>query len=200
MTKNIFDSIANHYDSPDRQALSKIIREELTTYLPRDSHQKVLLDYGGGTGLVSLPLAERFKELIIADASETMLKMAEEKIQAADLKNVRTIHADASVEFPAVQANLILLSLVLLHIPDTENILTKLYEILAPGGQLIIVDFDKNEQISHPKVHNGFSQEELNNRLEKTGFVSATSHTFHRGEKLFMNKNASLFLSISQKA
>ncbi|OUK41091.1 SAM dependent methyltransferase, partial [Enterococcus faecium] len=22
------------------------------------------------------------------------------------------------------------------------------------------------------------------------GFVSATSHTFHRGEKLFMNKNA----------
>ncbi len=102
MTKNIFDSIANHYDSPDRQALAKIIREELTTYLPRDSHQKVLLDYGGGTGLVSLPLAERFKELIIADASETMLKMAEEKIQAADLRNVRTIHADASVEFPAV--------------------------------------------------------------------------------------------------
>ncbi len=40
MTKNIFDSIANHYDSPDRQALAKIIREELTTYLPRDSHQK----------------------------------------------------------------------------------------------------------------------------------------------------------------
>ncbi|OSP67520.1 SAM dependent methyltransferase, partial [Enterococcus faecium] len=24
--------------------------------------------------------------------------------------------------------------------------------------------------------------------------------TFHRGEKLFMNKNASLFLSISQKS
>lgn len=39
MTK-YFDSIANHYDSPDRQALAKIIREELTTYLPRDSHQK----------------------------------------------------------------------------------------------------------------------------------------------------------------
>ncbi|MGC3017539.1 hypothetical protein ACPTFI_14750, partial [Enterococcus faecium] len=77
-----------------------------------------------------------------------------------------------------VQANLILLSLVHLHIPDTENILTKLNEILAPGGQLIFVDFDKNEQISHPKVHNGFSQEELNIRLEKTGFVSATSHTF----------------------
>lgn len=76
----------------------------------------------------------------------------------------------------------------------------KLYELLAPGGQLIIVDFDKNEQISHPKVHNGFTQEELNDRLKKTGFVSTASHTFHRGEKLFMNKNASLFLSISQKA
>lgn len=43
----------------------------------------------------------------------------------------------------------------------------KLYELLAPGGQLIIVDFDKNEQISHPKVHNGFTQEELNDRLKK---------------------------------
>lgn len=149
---------------------------------------------------MSLPLAERFKELIIADASETMLKMVEEKIQAADLKNVRTIHADASVEFPAIQADVILLSLVLLHIPDTKTILMKLFELLAPGGQLIIVDFDKNEQISHPKVHNGFIQEELNDRLKKTGFVSTASHTFHRGEKLFMNKNASLFLSISQKA
>ena len=76
----------------------------------------------------------------------------------------------------------------------------KLYELLAPGGQLIIVDFDKNEQISHPKVHNGFIQEELNDRLKKTGFVSTASHTFHHGEKLFMNKHASLFLSISQKA
>lgn len=75
----------------------------------------------------------------------------------------------------------------------------KLYELLAPGGQLIIVDFDKNEQISHPKVHNGFTQEELNDRLKKTGFVFTASHTFHRGEKLFMNKHASLFLSISQK-
>ena len=59
----------------------------------------------------------------------------------------------------------------------------KFYELLAPGGQLIIVDFDKNEQISHPKVHNGFTQEELNDRLKKTGFVSTASHTFHRGEK-----------------
>ena len=127
-----------------------------------------------------------------------MLKMAEEKIQAADLKNVRTIHADASVEFPAVQANLILLSLVLLHIPDTENILTKLYEILAPGGQLIIVDFDKNEQISHPKVHNGFSQEELNNRLEKRALSLLLVIPSIVGKAIY-EQNASLFLSISQK-
>ena len=45
----------------DRQALAKIIREELTTYLPRDSHQKVLLIMEAATGLVSLPLAEDLK-------------------------------------------------------------------------------------------------------------------------------------------
>lgn len=199
MTKNIFDTIANHYDTPDRQALAEIIREEVVKYFPENTNQKVLLDYGGGTGLVSLPFADAFKELIIADAAETMLKMAEEKINTANLKNVRTIHADASVSFPTVKADVILVSLVLLHIPDTETILKKLYELLAPEGQLMIVDFDKNNRINHPKVHNGFDQQELHQKLKAAGFASVTSHTFHHGEKLFMHQDASLFLAIGKK-
>lgn len=199
MTKNIFDTIANHYDNPDRQALAAIIREEVVKYFPENTNQKVLLDYGGGTGLVSLPFADDFKELIIADAAETMLKMAEEKINTANLKNVRTIHADASVSFPTVKADVILVSLVLLHIPDTETILKKLYELLAPEGQLMIVDFDKNDRINHPKVHNGFDQQELHQKLKTAGFSSVTSHTFHHGEKLFMHQDASLFLALGKK-
>ncbi|SEM51639.1 ubiE/COQ5 methyltransferase family protein [Mesobacillus persicus] len=50
------------------------------------------------------------------------------------------------------------MSFVLLHIPDTDKILQELFDILNNGGKLIIVDFDKNDKIHHPKVHNGFSQ------------------------------------------
>lgn len=200
MTKNIFDSMASHYDSPERQQLAEIIRKEVQSQLPKDIAEKTLLDYGGGTGLVSLPLAKRFKEVIIADASEAMLETAEKKIQQAKLENVRTIHADATVSFPTVQADIILLSLVLLHIPDTDTILKKLHEHLSADGQLFLVDFDKNEAISHPKVHNGFEQKVLEEQLEEAGFIPSESHTFHHGSKIFMNQDASLFLSISKKA
>lgn len=38
------------------------------------------------------------------------------------------------------------------------------------NGKLIIVDFDKNEMISHPTVHNGFNQKELKSLLSDAGF------------------------------
>lgn len=91
------------------------------------------------------------------------------------------------------------MSLVLLHIPDTEKILQELFTLLNPGGKLIIIDFDKNDNINHPKVHNGFSQEELNKILSQIGFKSVKIKTFYHGNRIFMNQDASLFISKSIK-
>lgn len=100
---------------------------------------------------------------------------------------------------PELKVDIVLQSLVLLHIPNTKNILKSLFNLLRDGGKLIIVDFDKNDKINHPKVHNGFIQEELVNDLSDIGFTSTNIKTFHHGSKIFMNEDASMFISSSIK-
>ncbi|MFS0942789.1 hypothetical protein IGK28_002249 [Enterococcus sp. DIV0182] len=199
MSENIFNQMANHYDTPDRLALAEIIRAEIRQNLPKETNQKVFIDYGGGTGLVSLPLAKLFKETWIMDASKAMLTVADQKITHSHLNNVHTQLADLTKDLPSQKADLLLVSLVLLHIPDTKLILKKLAELLNPRGQLFIVDFNKNEAVNHPKVHNGFEQEPLEQLLAEAGLTPLKLETFHEGENLFMRQPASLFLAISQK-
>lgn len=133
------------------------------------------------------------------DASEAMLTVTNQKINHSHLRDVHTQLADLTNDLPNQKADLLLVSLVLLHIPDTKLILKNLADLLNPGGQLFIVDFNKNEAVNHPKVHNGFKHEELKQSLAEAGLTPIKLETFHEGKNLFMKQSASLFLAISQK-
>ncbi|MFL2105059.1 hypothetical protein [Desemzia sp. FAM 23991] len=91
------------------------------------------------------------------------------------------------------------MSQVLLYIPDTELVLSRLYDALNSVGHLIIVDFDKNEAVSSEMIHNGFEQEELVALMKQIGFKNIQSKAFYHAEKTFMGKDASLFILNAQK-
>lgn len=95
--------------------------------------------------------------IVLVDSSEKILRVAEAKINSRKIKNAEVLYADFAKEVPAVQVGIILISLVLLHVPDTNLLLENLDSILNPGGKLIIIDFDKNEKVNHPKIHNEFT-------------------------------------------
>jgi ubiquinone/menaquinone biosynthesis C-methylase UbiE len=196
---NVFDRIAQHYDSEKQQALAQQILTEIKKELG-DCSQKVILDYGCGTGLIGLELATVCKEMILMDPSAEMMKIVNDKIQYAGLTNTQPITGSFSVEKnPEIQADRIIVSLVLLHVPDTQEMLNHLYAALKGQGEIFVVDFDKNEHVQHEKVHNGFVQKELAEKCELAGFKQVTSHTFYQGEALFMNQAASLFILKAQK-
>ncbi|MOA29975.1 hypothetical protein D3C78_1510230 [compost metagenome] len=88
---------------------------------------------------------------------------------------------------------------VLLHIQDIEFILSRLFDVLNEGGHLLIVDFNKNEQIASNLVHNGFDQAELTDTMIKIGYRNIQSKTFYTGNKIFMGQDASMFILDSQK-
>lgn len=49
--------------------------------------------------------------------------------------------------------------------------------------RILIVDFNKNEEIVSYMVHNGFDQEKLIDLMVKIGYGEIQSKTFHTGNK-----------------
>lgn len=198
MENNVFEQMAKRYDTDERIDLAKVIVKEVRPEL-LNSKSKSLIDYGSGTGLISLDLSDLVDSILLVDSSEQMLEVAKAKISHKGITNTKVLYSDFTQETPELKADIILMSLVLLHIPDTKKILQELFNILNNGGKLIIIDFDKNDKINHPKVHNGFSHEELKKGLSEVGFKSIDIKTFHQGNRIFMNQDASMFISSSIK-
>lgn len=198
MEENIFNQIANKYDTKERKELANIIVSAVHDEI-KTSKIKMLLDYGCGTGLVGLELSNLVDQILFLDSSEQMLEILKEKITQTKIKNAEVMDSDFTKLPSHLEVDAILVSLVLLHIPDTKQILKFFYSILNVEGKLIIVDFDKNENISHPKVHNGFTDLELRSLLSDVGFKNIEIKSFHHGKNIFMNQDASLFISTSSK-
>lgn len=198
MENNVFEQMAKKYDTEERMELAKVIVKEVRPEL-QNSLSKSLIDYGSGTGLVSLELSDLVDSILLVDSSEQMLEVAKAKIPLRGITNSKVLYSDFTQETPELKADIVLLSLVLLHIPDTNKISQKLFNILNDDGKLIIIDFDKNDQIYHPKVHNGFSHDDLKNRLSEVGFNSIEIKTFYHGKGIFMKQDASMFISSCTK-
>ncbi|MDI7741871.1 methyltransferase domain-containing protein [Lysinibacillus fusiformis] len=198
MENNVFEQMAKRYDTEDRIELANIIVKEVRPQL-QNSKTKTLIDYGSGTGLISLELTDLVDSALLVDSSNQMLEVAQAKISHKEIDNAKVLYSDFTQETPELKADIVLVSLVLLHIPDTTKILRELYNILNDDGKLIIIDFDKNDKINHPMVHNGFEHNELKQKLQEVGFAATTIETFHHGNRIFMNQDASMFISTSVK-
>ena len=55
---------------------------------------KEILDFGGGTGLLALPLAKQAKSVTLVDISEKMLEQARLKAEQQDIKNIHFLEQD----------------------------------------------------------------------------------------------------------
>lgn len=196
---NIFDNIAAKYDNPERIAIADIIAAEIKQHLPSGHQNASAADVGCGTGLVGLQLAKHFQQLTLIDASTAMLEIVEQKITALALTNTKVLYSDLQHPIAGTSFDIIFMSQVLLHVPDTEPFLNTIYQMLNPGGSLLIVDFDKNPNVAHERVHSGFEQNSLQKLLQKIGFHDTISETFYHGKNNFMNQDASMFILQAQK-
>lgn len=198
LSNHLFDELAKKYDTKERIALARIIQKEVEKEL-EEAQNKVLLDYGSGTGLVSLDLAASVEYLYLVDSSKEMTAITDRKISRQGLVNAEAICHDLLESNLELPADIILVSLVLLHIPDTNHILKRLYQQLSPKGKLIIVDFDLNERVKDSRIHSGFDKQLLKDQLKEVGFLHLSSDTFYTGEQLFMKEDASLCLTLGYK-
>jgi len=196
-----FDAMAKEFDTGRRIKRAKIIAEKIRTHI-KDGHNKDAIEYGSGTGLVGFQLANDFRSLLLIDSSTEMICQIEQKLSQLGNPSVSALRCDFMEAVPqGLQADYVFSSLVLHHIQDTEDIMTRFYSILRDGGHLIIVDIDQEDGSFHAKYpdfdgHNGFEQAFLVDLAEKIGFVKTEIQTFYRDSKIAQGKEApySLFI------
>ncbi|WP_127586340.1 class I SAM-dependent methyltransferase [Paenibacillus koleovorans] len=194
-----FEMIAAMYDTPERIHIAKVSADAIREYV-QDAAGHHAIDFGCGTGLVGMSLLNEFQSMLFLDTSPSMIQQIRDKISALGLQLADTLVFDFEKEdLSELRADYIFMAQVLLHIPDVSFVLKRLYDVLNDGGHLILVDFDKNEQVVSELVHNGFDQTELAQLMRDIGYTDIQSKTFYSGSRIFMGQDASMFVLDARK-
>ena len=192
--KHDFNHKAETFDSPKNIFLANLVCQAVEKQIDLLS-DKEILDFGGGTGLLSLPLAKQAKFVTLVDISEKMLEQARLKAEQQDIKNIQFLEQDLLKNPLEKEFDLIVVCRVLHHMPDLDAALSLFHQHLKEDGQLLLADFTKTEA-----NHHGFDLAELENKLAQFGFSSIDSQILYSAEGLFLGNYAELFLTVAQKS
>ncbi len=189
-----FNHKAETFDSPKNIFLANLVCQAVEKQIDLLS-DKEILDFGGGTGLLTLPLAKQAKSVTLVDISEKMLEQARLKAEQQDIKNIQFLEQDLLKNPMEQEFDLIVVSRVLHHMPDLDEALSLFHQHLKEDGQLLLADFTKTEA-----NHHGFDLAELEKQLIEHGFSSVHSQILYSAEDLFQGNYSELFLTVAQKS
>ena len=192
--KHDFNHKAETFDSPKNIFLANLVCQAVEKQINVLS-DKEILDFGGGTGLLSLPLAEQAKSVTLVDISEKMLEQARLKAEQQDIKNIQFLEQNLLAKPLEQEFDLIVVCRVLHHMPDLDESLSLFHQHLRENGQLLLADFTKTEA-----DHHGFDLAELEKQLIEHGFSSVHSQILYSAEDLFQGNYSELFFTVAQKS
>ena len=184
-----FNHRAESFDSPKNQFLADLVNAEIKQQVSELS-TKSILDFGGGTGLIALPLAKQAKSVTLVDIAEKMLEQARIKAENQELQNLTFLCRDLLAEPLEETFGIIIVSRVLHHIPHLDSSLAMFKEHLTPGGQLFIADYPVPDGEKH-----GFVISELEETLKNHGFSDIQTQILYSSDHLFLDKPSQLFLT-----
>src|SRR5450759_2489142 len=138
---NEFDLKAAEWDqNPIIWERAEAIANEIKRLIPLKK-QMTALEFGAGTGVTSFILKDFLKEITLMDNSTEMVKVMNNKIKTSRVENLKTLNFNLEQDdFKDAKFDFIFNQMVLHHISDIENIITKFYNLLNPGGFLAIAD------------------------------------------------------------
>ncbi|KAK3720882.1 hypothetical protein LTR37_003545 [Vermiconidia calcicola] len=175
------------------QAAEKAIAEKLESLNWRPGH---VLEIGCGTGIMSFLVAPHVDRVVAVDAAEGMIDVLKQKLQKDGApKNILPVavlledpedHAlppadTAKPDGSRQKFDLITSHLVLHHIPDLEGVLKTMLGCLAPGGRVMLTDFEDygpeakrfhaESKLEGVERH-GINAKQMSELMRKVGFVN----------------------------
>jgi SAM-dependent methyltransferase len=170
-----FNEAASSWDEEPRRVrlaseVAECVKKEVAV-----TGEMTVLDYGCGTGLVTLCLQPLVRSITGADLSDGMLEILRGKIEASGLTNVKAVLLDPDREiFPAESFDLVVSSMTLHHVENVARLLADFHRVLRSGGVLAVADLDAEDGSFHghglAAAHSGFDRDRMRGMLEEAGF------------------------------
>jgi predicted TPR repeat methyltransferase len=205
-TRDFDTSAASWDEEPRRLKLAADVAAAIMREVPLSPEMDVL-DFGCGTGLVTLQLQPHVRSITGADSSQGMLKVLEEKISAGNLNNAGTQFLDpTSGKGIEGRFHLIVSSMTMHHVAELAPLFREFHAILLPGGKLCIADLDAEGGRFHSDntgvMHFGFDREQVTALLTAAGFsriTVSTAATVHKPAAGMQPEAFSVFLATATK-
>jgi ubiquinone/menaquinone biosynthesis C-methylase UbiE len=172
--KNFDQEAATWDEEPRRVKLVQDIAASISHAIELSPDMDVM-DFGCGTGLLTLRLQPFVRSITGVDSSQGMLNVLKAKIEKEHLSNVRPQYLDIELgDVLAGKYHLIATSMTLHHMKDIKPLLQKFYAILKPAGHLCVADLDLDGGRFHScnegVFHMGFDRAKLRQFIEEAGF------------------------------
>jgi len=185
---NRFDIRAATWDeNPVRVKMARTVANKMVERVSLTQDMKAL-EFGCGTGLVTVLMAPLLGSVIAVDSSENMLAELQRKIDDMEISNIAYHKLDIGEQaIPDSGYDFIFSNMTFHHIEDGAALLNKLYNALADGGVLALTDLDSEDGSFHgdmPDVyHLGFKRGDVVSAFENAGFCCCSVEDAHVVEK-----------------
>lgn len=184
-TREHFNRQAAQWDiKPERLRLSEMVAEHLRDRVRLERDRTDMLEFGCGTGNLSILLHPYVRSILAVDAAEAMLGQLAQKVREAGIRNIASRLLDIEHEvrlLPRAGFDLVVAQMVLHHLQEPLKVVAELKKLLRPQGVFCLVDLDREDGSFHDAdvfiPHNGFAREELAQNLERAGFFAVTFST-----------------------
>ncbi len=138
-TEKFWDKVSNKFDRRSPKIDQTEIRslENTKKYLDVSD---IVLDYGCATGTMAIEIADKVKKIHGIDISRKMIDAAKRKVTERKIENIDFAQSTIFNERYKRESFDVVLALNILHfIEDKKKVMTRINELLKPGGLIISV-------------------------------------------------------------
>ena len=178
-------------EEPRRVKLAGEISDSILKSIPL-SEEWDALDFGCGTGLVTLQLAPALRSITGVDSSSGMIGQLDKKIGRSGYSNVRVELCDIDKGcLPSGRYHLIASAMTLHHVDKLAPLFQLFKTLLHPGGWVALADLESEDGSFHEDptgvFHHGFSADELTTMLTMAGFssIAITTTEVIKGDRVY---------------
>jgi 2-polyprenyl-3-methyl-5-hydroxy-6-metoxy-1,4-benzoquinol methylase len=160
-------NLHDHYDEVRGYIREQLVQENLSIYLG-GVEGRAVVDVGGGEGRDAAWLASMGFEVTLVEPAADMIEQARDRFEEQGV-NVNIVQADSSTAVDAIggrKFDIVLSHAVLMYLPEPQEHLNDLENLLAPGG--IISLLTKGYHGAHSRFLREERPEEVE-RLEADG-------------------------------